>query len=288
MTGYGLDVKSNEDLEIRVETKTLNSKFADVNVRVPRILSEKELEIRNLVSNKLVRGKINVNIELQLLGKAEPAQQYNEALFVQYYQQLRKLADKVVAPDQDIFRLAISAPDVVMTKTDGALAPEVWDHVKSVLEESLSKCDSFRADEGRSIEKVLRNAIENIEDQLNEVESIDPQRVQKIKDRLRNNLNEVIEEEQFDENRLEQEIIFYIEKLDIAEEKSRLRNHLEYFKETLDNPDSQGKKLNFISQEIGREINTMGSKANDADIQKRVVVMKDELEKIKEQVLNAL
>ena len=288
MTGYGLGAFSSADLEIRIETKTLNSKFADISIRLPRSLSEKELEIRNKLATKLQRGKINLNIDLQLIGKAEPAQQYNENLFIQYYSQLRRLADKVIAPDSDLFRLALSAPDVVVSKPEGELDPEVWQYVVQALEQSLDACDGFRKDEGVSIEKQLINSLNAIEESLTEIAKQDPDRIQKIKDRIHNNLSEVIDEEQMDKNRLEQEIIFYIEKLDISEEKSRLQNHIEYFRETLTGVDSQGKKLNFIAQEMGREINTIGSKANDSAIQKKVVVMKDELEKIKEQVLNVL
>jgi uncharacterized protein (TIGR00255 family) len=288
MTGYGLGSFSSPDLEIRIEIKSLNSKFADINVRSPRALSEKELEIRNRVTKKLQRGKVNVNIDLQLLGKAEPAQQYNEALFIQYYSQLRRLADKVIASDGDLFRLALTSPDVILTKTEDHLDPDVWEHVLQTLNESVDKCDSFRKDEGISIEKQLVNAVDEIEGALSDIAKIDPDRTAKIKERIRNNLSEVVEEEQMDKNRLEQEIIFYIEKLDISEEKSRLQNHIEYFKETIGQNESQGKKLNFIAQEMGREINTIGSKANDAAIQKKVVMMKDELEKIKEQVLNVL
>lgn len=288
MTGYGLGSFSSPDLEIRIETRSLNSKFADINIRSPRTLSEKEPEIRNRLTNILQRGKVNINIDLQLLGKAEPAQQYNEALFIQYYNQLRKLADKVIASDGDLFRLALTSPDVILTKTEGELDPDVWEHVLQALNESVGQCDSFRKDEGISIEKQLVNAVDQIAGALSDIEKIDPDRTTKIKERIRNNLAEVVDEEQMDKNRLEQEIIFYIEKLDISEEKSRLQNHLEYFKETMGQKESQGKKLNFIAQEMGREINTIGSKANDAAIQKKVVMMKDELEKIKEQVLNVL
>lgn len=288
MTGYGLGSYTSQDLEIRIETKSLNSKFADINIRLPRSLSEKELEIRNRVTAALQRGKINVNIDLQLLGKAEAAQQYNEALFIQYYNQLRRLADKVIASDLDLFRLAITSPDVILSKTESGLSAEIWESVMQVLDESIAKCDDFRQDEGRSIEREFNSALKVIEAALKEIAEIDPERITRIKERLRTNLAEVVEEEQLDKNRLEQEMVFYIEKLDISEEKSRLQNHLDYFRETLNQPESQGKKLNFIAQEIGREINTIGSKSNDASIQKKVVVMKDELEKIKEQILNVL
>ena len=288
MTGYGLGSYSDKDVELRVETKSLNSKFADVNVRLPRIFLEKELEIRNIITNTLQRGKINVNIDFQLLSKAEALQQYNEPLFKQYYKQLKSLADSVNASDADIFKMALSAPDVVVNKTETGISDEIWDLLIKVINESLKNCDHFRRDEGKSIERQFINSIDQIEKSLEEIKQVDPQRVNKIKNRLRTNLSEVVEEEQMDKNRLEQEIIFYIEKLDISEEKSRLSNHLEYFKQTLKQKESQGKKLNFIAQEIGREINTIGSKANDAEIQQKVVVMKDELEKIKEQVLNVL
>lgn len=288
MTGFGLGTYSDQDLEIRIETKSLNSKYADINMRFPRSLSEKELEIRNILSSKLSRGKINVSIDVQLLGVAETSQQYNEELFIKYYQKLKRLADRVIASDHDLFRLALSAPDVTMAKQDNETDPEVWQKVLKVLEESIKNCDQHRRDEGGSIEKQFKASIDRIEEELNAIAKIDKERIERIKNRIKDNLTAVIEEEQLDENRLEQEMIFYIEKLDISEEKTRLKTHLDYFSHTMKSTESQGKKLNFIAQEIGREINTIGSKANDATIQKKVVIMKDELEKIKEQVLNVL
>ncbi|MGK7391322.1 MAG: YicC/YloC family endoribonuclease [Candidatus Cyclobacteriaceae bacterium M2_1C_046] len=288
MTGFGLGTYSNQDLEIRIETKSLNSKYADINMRYPRSLSEKELEIRNILSSRLSRGKINVSIDVQLLGVAETSQQYNEELFIKYYQKLKRLADRVIASDHDLFRLALAAPDVTMTAQENETDPEVWQKVLHVLEESINNCDQHRRDEGSSIEKQFVASINAIEEELNEISKIDKDRLERIKNRIKENLSAVIEEEQLDENRLEQELVFYIEKLDISEEKTRLKTHLDYFLDTMDSKESQGKKLNFIAQEIGREINTIGSKANDATIQKKVVIMKDELEKIKEQVLNVL
>ena len=288
MTGFGLATYSDQDLEIRIETKSLNSKFADVNLRFPRLLSEKELEIRNIVSSKLYRGKINVNIDVQLLGVAETSQKYNEELFLKYYQQLKRLADRAIASDHDLFRLAITAPDVATTKQDNELDPDIWKKIADVLSESINNCNNHRADEGRSIEQQFSDSIKQIGSELKLIGELDKERIDRIKSRIKNNLETVVEEEQLDKNRLEQEMIFYVEKLDISEEKTRLKTHLDYFIETMKTPDSQGKKLNFIAQEIGREINTIGSKANDAIIQKKVVVMKDELEKIKEQVLNVL
>lgn len=288
MTGFGLGSYSDQDLEIRIETKSLNSKFADINIRYPRILSDKELEIRNIISSKLNRGKINISIELQMLGAAEASQEYNEELFFKYYKKLKRLADRVIAPDHDVFKLALSAPDVAITKQENEIPSDVWQKLLDVLDESISKCDQHRYDEGKSIEKEFNDSIAEIRKQLEEIGKTDQERIEKIKHRLKDNLLAVIEEEQFDKNRLEQELIFYIEKLDISEEKSRLETHLNYFSETIQSTVSQGKKLNFIAQEIGREINTIGSKANDANIQQKVVVMKDELEKIKEQVLNVL
>jgi uncharacterized protein (TIGR00255 family) len=288
MTGYGTETISDGQLELNVEVKSLNSKFMDVGVRMSRVISDKEIEVRNLVTDSLVRGKVSVNIEVKKKGE-ESLVSYNELLFENYYRELKRLADKVGDDSQEIFRLAVQSPDVTVSKSDDNQFGELWDPtIKNGIQSAIAKCDQFRIDEGKVLQEKLVGYISEIEGQLKEIIAIDPKRVEKVRERIAGNLQNVLGEEQIDQNRFEQELIYYIEKLDISEEKVRLTNHLDYFMEVINLPESNGKKLGFIGQEIGREINTIGSKANDAAMQKRVVVMKEELEKIKEQVLNVL
>lgn len=288
MTGYGSASFSQEGISINIEIKTLNSKFLDLNLRLPRSFNEKEIEVRNRVTNKLERGKVSISIDFSNEKETEQKQTYNKELFKKYYEELRRLADSVVASDQDIFRLAIGSPDVIVNTGDEKIDDEAWEKISSLLDEALQNCDDFRAKEGAEIQEKFKGYITTIKNGLKEVEALDPARVERVKSRIKGNLLDYVDEEGLDKNRLEQEIIYYIEKLDITEEKVRLASHLEHFSEVLEADKSLGKKLGFISQEIGREINTIGSKANDADIQKHVVTMKEELEKIKEQVLNVL
>ena len=288
MTGYGTATISNDEIELNVEVKSLNSKFMDVGVRMSRAIFEKEIETRNLVTDKLVRGKVSVNIEIKKKGN-ESSISYNEELFESYYHELKRLADKVSDSSQDIFRLAVQSPEVTVSQTDNNQLVELWDGtLKLGLIEAIDKCDQYRIDEGSVLQSKLESYISEIRKQLNSVIEVDPIRVAKVKERISNNLNSIMGEEKIDQNRFEQEMIYYIEKLDISEEKVRLTNHLDYFMEVISLPQSNGKKLGFIAQEIGREVNTIGSKANDSTMQKLVVVMKEELEKIKEQVLNVL
>ena len=288
MTGYGASHLSNDDVTINIEVKTLNSKFLDLNFRLPRSFSEKEIELRNLVTEKLQRGKVSLNIDYVKEKETELKQRYNEDLFVQYYSKLKKLADRVIASDQDIFKLALSAPDVMINDQADEVDEQQWTVLKGLVEEALDNCNEFRQKEGAELQQKFTGYIKSINEHLEMVKVLDPKRVEKIRDRIKGNLTRFVDEEGLDKNRLEQEIVYYIEKLDITEEKVRLASHLNHFNEVLLNSTSQGKKLGFISQEIGREINTIGSKANDADIQKHVVDMKEELEKIKEQLLNVL
>lgn len=288
MTGYGSSHFSNDDLTINIEVKTLNSKYLDLNFRLPKAFSEKEIELRNLVSDKLQRGKVSLSIDYIKEQETELKQRYNEELFVQYYQKLKRLADKVIASDQDLFKLALSAPDVIISDQSEEVDEQEWLQLKGLVEEALDHCDDFRKKEGAELQHKFASYIKTIDNHLNEVKKLDPKRVEKIRDRIKGNLTKFIDDEGLDKNRLEQEIVYYIEKLDITEEKVRLASHLNHFSEVLEDKNSLGKKLGFISQEIGREINTIGSKANDADIQKHVVAMKEELEKIKEQLLNVL
>jgi len=289
MTGFGQAQHDDGQLQIGVEIKSLNSKFLDLGLRLPKSFSDKELDVRNLISEKLERGKISVNIEYQRYGQNEIKQTYNEELFLAYYTQLKKLADKVIAPSYDsIFTIALNSPDVIQSNLAEENVEADWDKVKGLILKALEHCDTFRKAEGKSLESKLTEYINSIGNSLVKIEELDPKRVQKIRERIKGNIVSFLGEEGYDTNRLEQEIIFYIEKLDIHEERVRLKTHLQYFLQILTEPQSNGKKLGFISQEIGREINTIGSKANDAEIQKFVVMMKEELEKIKEQLNNVL
>src|SRR5688500_7292201 len=288
MTGFGQASADDGQSRIYVEVKSLNSKFLDLNLRLPKAFSDKELEIRNMVSEKLERGKVSVSIEYEKLSDGEIKQTYNETLFIAYYQELKKLADRVYAPYESLFELALNSPDVIQGKSREDAGEEVWAKVKGLLAESLKICDDFRLDEGNVLGSMLGNCCRVIEESLEKVKELDPKRVRRIRERLKNNVVSFFGEEGFDTNRLEQEIIFYVEKLDINEEKVRLKSHLDYFMDALRESQSNGKKLGFIAQEIGREINTIGSKSNDAEIQKHVVVMKEELEKIKEQLNNVV
>jgi uncharacterized protein (TIGR00255 family) len=288
MTGFGQSVKDDGQVLISTELKTLNSKFFDLSLRLPKIFSDREIEIRNLLSEKLERGKVSLTIEYQPYTDLNIKQSYNESLFAAYYEELRKLASSVGAAQDKLFELALNSPDVIQNKLAEDVTEEAWRRVKESVVESIAKCEEFRKAEGKVLEKMLRECILVIDQQLEEVAVLDPKRVQRIRDRLKGNVQLFLGEEGFDTNRLEQEIIFYIEKLDINEEKVRLKSHLNYFIKIISEGINNGKKLGFISQEIGREINTIGSKANDAEIQQHVVIMKEELEKIKEQLNNVL
>jgi uncharacterized protein (TIGR00255 family) len=288
MTGFGQATFSSGEGTLSVEVKSLNSKFFDLSLRLPKKYAEKELELRNLIAEKLERGKVSLSIDYQTGLKLEIRQQYNEALFISYFNELKKLADKVNAGHDSLFQMALNSPDVVQSNGKEELDSAEWDRVIGLLNEALKKCDHFRSEEGKSLEGKLAGYIENIRHGLVEVEKIDPKRIEKIRSRIKGNILDFFGNEGFDANRLEQEIIFYIEKLDIHEERVRLKTHLDYFLKIMGEMQSNGKKLGFISQEIGREINTIGSKANDAEMQQHVVMMKEELEKIKEQLNNVL
>lgn len=288
MTGFGQSSIDDGSAQINVEIKSLNSKFLDLNLRLPKAFSVRELEVRNMISEKLERGKLSVVIEHQRNADGSIRQTYNETLFVAYYAELKKLADRVVAPYEGIFELALNSPDVIQGNLSEEASEEDWKKIKTCLEDAIRKCDVFRQDEGKVLEAMLAGCCRAIELGLEQVKELDPKRVNRVRERLKGNVTTFLGDEGVDPNRLEQEIIFYIEKLDINEEKVRLKSHLDYFMKALKETPSGGKKLGFIAQEIGREINTIGSKANDAEMQKHVVVMKEELEKIKEQLNNVL
>ena len=286
MTGFGKATLDNEKVSVSVEIKTLNSKFLDANLRLPRVFSDKEIEVRNLLAEKLQRGKVVINIDYRR-NVAEPTVTVNSDLFSAYYKQFEALAHQVKADEKDLFKLALQAPDV-MSSAENEGAEDDWKEVRKQIVEALDRCNEHREAEGEGLHEKLQSYIEQIRVNLDQVEEQDPKRTEHVRERLRTHMNEWAADDRVDENRFEQELIYYIEKLDIAEEKVRLRSHLDYFLEIMNKDDSQGKKLGFIAQEIGREINTMGAKANDAVIQKLVVGMKEELEKIKEQSLNLL
>jgi uncharacterized protein (TIGR00255 family) len=288
MTGFGQASLNKDELNLVVEVKSLNSKFFDLSLRLPRLFSEKELDVRNMISDKLERGKISLNVEMQQVGKAEIRQQYNAELFVAYYSELKKLADKTMASYHGLFELALNSPDVIVGGGKEELSPALWESLQKLISEALTKCDQFRITEGKALEEKLAQYIKAIEAGLKRTEELDPQRIERVRTRIKGNLIEFLGNEGIDMNRLEQELIFYIEKLDIHEERVRLSTHLNYFLKLLAEPQSNGKKLGFLAQEIGREINTIGSKANDAEMQRSVVMMKEELEKIKEQLGNVL
>jgi uncharacterized protein (TIGR00255 family) len=289
MTGYGHAHFSDEQVTITAELRSLNSKFLDLNLRLPKIFTDKEIEIRNLITEQLERGKISLVVEYVRLGKVEIQHTYNQELFLAYYQELKILADKVKAPNDRLFELALNSPDVMQQNTQDDTTDEEWTKVKTVIIDAIKQCNVYRQDEGKTTAAGIQQDIVTIEQGLLAVSTLDAERVNRIRQKITGNIKQFFGEEGFDQNRLEQEIIFYIEKLDINEEKVRLKTHLDYFTEALlVNDKSNGKKLGFISQEIGREINTIGSKANDAAIQKHVVEMKEALEKIKEQLGNVL
>lgn len=288
MTGYGRTKGSVKGYQADVEVRTLNSKFLDVQLKLPRSFQSKELEVRSELSEVLKRGKVSLSIDLIQDADTE-SDQVNHDLFKRYYKEYTKLADEVGADHSDLFRLALYSPDVMSSSSlDEEAIDTQWKELLPLLKEALVACDSFRQQEGASIEKELTSYIDKIAGFLDEVVKHDPDRVTVIRERIEKHQQEIESSDEFDKNRFEQEMIYYIEKLDISEEIVRLTNHLVYFREVMAEDDSQGKKLGFISQEIGREINTIGSKANYAPVQKLVVGMKDELEKIKEQLLNII
>ena len=288
MTGYGQARFEDENFSVSVEVKTLNSKFLDVGVRIPKSYSDKEIPVRNLISEKLERGKVSLLLEYSNKKEAVSKVRINEELFKMYFEKLKELSDGVESKSEDLFKMAIQFPEVIVSIEDDSNREKEWEIIFSVIKSAIDKCNDFREKEGAVLTENLKTYIQTIENNLEEIKELDPVRVERVKSRLNENLKEFAKREELDVNRLEQELIYYIEKLDISEEKVRLASHLNYLQEILNSSSSMGKKMNFISQEIGREINTIGSKSNDAAMQKLVVNMKEELEKIKEQVLNIL
>ena len=281
MTGYGKTVLQFPTKKISLEIKSLNSKNLDLNTRMPSVYREKELHIRKLIANKLVRGKVDFSLYLEITGE-ETSTQVNKPVVKKYIEQLK---DVVNGDETELLKMAVRMPDALNTERDEIDADE-WKVIENGINDTLEKISSYRIEEGSALENDFKVRINNIATLLEDVIQMDPERILNVRERLNRGIAEL--KEKVDENRFEQELVYYIEKFDITEEKVRLHNHLEYFVKSLDSNDSNGKKLGFIGQEIGREINTIGSKANFAPMQKLVVQMKDELEKIKEQLLNVL
>jgi uncharacterized protein (TIGR00255 family) len=287
MTGYGKAVAETPQKKITIEIKSLNSKQLDLNTKLPWLYKEKEPEIRNIISQKLDRGKIDFSIYCDMLDD-EVATVINKAAVRNYYTQFREIAaDLKIDLDDQIFSAIMKLPDTLKTEKP-EISEEEWAIVRNQIIESVTMLDMYRIEEGLSIMTDLNKCIGKILSFLENIAAFEAGRITKIREKLNSLLEESIGSEKVDKNRFEQEIIFYLEKYDINEEKVRLKTHCDYFTETVNTPAPNGKILNFIAQEMGREINTIGSKANDASIQKLVVMMKDELEKIKEQTLNVL
>ena len=287
MTGYGNAVVSYKDKKIHVEIKSLNSKQLDLQTRIAPLYREKEMECRAMVTEALIRGKVDMSVWIEK-ESAVDATPVNAALVENYYHQLKDVAQKVGIPEPEDWLYTLTRMPDVLTKTEvETLEDEEWAVVKGAVADALKSLVDFRKQEGAALQKKFTEKIDNIAQLLADIEPYEKGRVEKIKTRIEGGLKQIPDVE-YDKNRLEQELIYYIEKLDISEEKQRLANHLKYFRETMEEPAGQGKKLGFIAQEMGREINTTGSKSNQAEMQNIVVKMKDELEQIKEQVLNAL
>ena len=281
MTGFGKHVVQLPSKKITVELKSLNSKNLDINARITQSYREKELELRKMIANILVRGKVDFGLYIEITGE-ETTAEVNQVVVKQYMQQLANISD---GDDLKLMEMALRMPDTM--KTDkGDIDETEYASIKAAMAQALTKIVAFRNEEGKVLEKDFIERLKNLKVLLDEVNTMDPERLNTVRERLEKAVADLKVE--LDANRFEQELIYYLEKYDITEEKVRLTNHLNYFESTLQSKDSNGKKLGFIAQEIGREINTIGSKANYAPMQQLVVQMKDELEKIKEQMLNVL
>lgn len=283
MTGFGKHVSELPDKKITVEVRSLNSKQLDLNVRIPGLYREKELELRSEIGRVVERGKVDITIYAESAG-AEKSVSINKSLALNYYNELQALSGEIGERPQELLSIIVKMPDVLRPEKQ-ELNENEWAGVKAAVDKALEAFNKFRDDEGRVLAKDFEQRVGTIMMLLDEVVEMDRQRIPSVRERLQKAVAELAEK--VDQNRFEQELIYYIEKLDITEEKLRLRTHCEYFLKTMKEA-SSGRKLGFITQEIGREINTIGSKANDAGIQKLVVRMKDELEKLKEQLLNVL
>ena len=287
MTGFGKATTEIPGKKVTVEVRSLNSKQLDLNLRLPYLYKEKELELRAEISKQIERGKVDVSVFTESTLDILPVS-INKKLAKTYYNELKSLSEELAEVNPNLLALVVKMPDVMKAEREIVELDEVeWKQVKTTVDKAIDAFQKFRSDEGTTLSNEFSNRIRLIDKLLSEVIIMDAPRVENIRTRIKNSIAEAIEKEKIDQNRFEQELIYYIEKLDITEEKLRLKTHIDYFLNTMNEPAS-GRKLGFISQEIGREINTIGSKANDASVQKLVVQMKDELEKIKEQLLNVL
>ena len=284
MTGYGKSVLHLSDKKVTIEIKSLNSKNLDLNVRIPSYYRVKELAVRKELASKLVRGKVDFSIYIEMTAD-ETSTTVNKGVVSEYMQQLRNVVQTGSSNDVELLKMAVRMPDALKTERE-ELDEDEWAQISVNIQKAIKDIIQYRIDEAASLEDDFKLRIKNIQHYLEEVKSFDDARIEFVKERLKKAIDEL--KVTTDENRFEQELIYYLEKLDINEEKVRLANHLTYFLQELDTEDSNGKKLGFIVQEIGREVNTIGSKANFAPMQKAVIQMKNELEKIKEQVLNVL
>jgi uncharacterized protein (TIGR00255 family) len=287
MTGFGRATNTIGNKTITVEIRSLNSKFTDIRFKMPQTYKDKEHLLRKLIADKAQRGKIDVTLDIKSLeGDGEYA--LNQALFTKYYKELHQLSKELAMPSADIMQAILRIPNVVASSQDTIEEAE-WNAVLDTVNEALENFTAFRLEEGAAMEKDCRLRIESILQLLSELTPLEEERVTKLRQKIQKNMEEYVGKENIDANRFEQEILYYLEKMDITEEKVRLAQHCKYFMEVLDSKETiKGRKISFISQEMGREINTLGSKANSSEIQHFVVKMKDELEKIKEQILNTI
>ena len=287
MTGYGKAMLETAHRKITVEVKTLNSKQADISAKLPWIYKEKELEVRNMILRKLERGKIDLYVSFDTMEE-ELAPVINKNIVRNYYAQMKEISEELgLEGGIDLLSIVMRLPETLKTERP-ELTEEEWGQVSGLIEDALTMTDLYRIEEGKALEADLSKSVQKILQSLENLAAVEGERLVRMRDKLTALLKEAVGTENIDQNRFEQELIFYLEKLDVNEEKVRLKKHCDYFTETMNNSGLNGKMLNFISQEMGREINTIGSKANDAAMQKLVVMMKDELERIKEQSLNVL
>lgn len=287
MTGFGLATADLGNAKITVEIKSLNSKFLELNLKLPRAYSDKELLLRNVCTKEIERGKVNVSIIIERNEDNQKGATINTTLLTRYYKQLEEINLSLGSNASNLLQMALNFPEVI-SYTEELANDDEWNILQETFNRAITNFNQFRIDEGNTLKIDLLLRVKNILDFFAQVDQLEPKRIPQIKARLNQFLEEISGKIIIDQNRLEQELIYYIDKLDITEEKIRLTSHCNYFSSILESEDANGKKLGFISQEIGREINTMGAKANDAQIQQLVVGMKEELEKIKEQLLNVL
>lgn len=287
MTGYGKAECELKDRKVTIEIKSLNSKNLDIYTKIPGVYREKELEIRNSISKTLQRGKVEIVLYYEVTDEKKGTS-INSSVVKNYYEQLKSIATDLSIPESELFlQMALRLPDTLNIERD-EIDPEDWKVISNTIQDAMKQLDNFRTQEGAYLKKDIEQRIKLIDKYKEEITPFEINRTEKIRTKLNESLISLNSDIEIDKNRFEQELIYYLEKLDITEEKVRLTNHCNYFTEMINEPESNGKKLGFITQEIGREINTIGSKANDSDIQKYVILMKDELEKIKEQMLNIL